>query len=116
MKTLLDQREHSAPAALAVEMFTYSVRKAIGAYAAALGGLDLLVFTGGIGEHAPAVRAETCAGLQWMGVAIDVTKNQRGDGVISTRGSRVEVRVVRADEERMIARHTRALCEPSRLK
>jgi acetate kinase len=115
MRALLEQRDRRPRAALAVEMFTYALRKTIGAYSAALGGLDLLVFTGGIGEHAPAVRAETCQGLGWMGVELDPARNQRGDAVISAEKSRVVVRIVLADEELMIARHTRALCENDRL-
>jgi acetate kinase len=109
MKALLARREHDPEAKLAVGMFTYAARKAIGAFAAALEGLDLLIFTGGIGEHAPAVRAETCAGLEWMGIKVDPVRNDRGDGVISSEESRVVVRVVTANEELMIARHTRAL-------
>jgi acetate kinase len=112
MKTLLEQRDHDPRARLAVEMFTYAVRKAIGAFAAALGGLDLLVFTGGIGEHAPAVRGEACAGLEWLGVELDATRNARGEGVISREQSRIGVRVVSANEELVIARHTRALMCP----
>jgi acetate kinase len=109
MKALLERREHNPEAKLAASMFTYAVRKAIGAFAAVLEGLDLLVFTGGIGEHAPAVRAETCAGLEWMGIMVDPVRNDRGDGVISSEESRVVVRVVAANEELVIARHTRAL-------
>jgi acetate kinase len=109
MKALLARREQDPEAKLAVGMFTYAVRKAIGALAAALEGLDLLIFTGGIGEHAPAVRAETCAGLEWMGIKVDPVRNDRGDGVISSEESRVVVRIVTANEELVMARHTRAL-------
>ena len=89
MQALLASRARRPRAALAVEMFCYQARKAIGALAAALGGLDTLVFTGGIGEHAAAVRERICAGLAHLG--------------------RFAVRVIAADEERVIARHVRRL-------
>ena len=109
MRTLLDARATSPPAALAVDMFCYRARKEIGALAAALGGLDTLVFTGGIGEGAAPVRSEICAGLEHLGVALDGARNGRGDACISSPGARVLVLVVHADEDLMIARHTRAL-------
>jgi acetate kinase len=100
-------------AALAIDVFGYQVRKMIGAYAAALEGLDLLVFTGGIGEHAAGVRETICAGLAWCGVSIDANRNARGDGVISLPGRATAVRVMSAKEEWMIARHVAALLEQS---
>jgi acetate kinase len=109
MKTLLDRRDGDAGARLAVDMFTYAVRKSIGAFAAALGGLDLLVFTGGIGERSAQVRWEACEGLEWMGVKLDAERNQRGVDVVSARESPVVVRVIPANEELVIARHTWAL-------
>ena len=78
VKTLLDARdEANADAAMAIEMFCYQIRKSVGALAAALGGLDLLVFTGGIGEHAAAIRAEVCDGLAHLGLS-DRSPTQRG--------------------------------------
>ena len=108
MKTLLDRRTVDPRAALAVEMFAYGVRKAIGAFAAVLGGIDLLVFTGGIGEHAPEVRAEACRGLDAFGITLDPERNARGDRLISPSANRCAVRVVSTDEDLVIARHARA--------
>jgi acetate kinase len=109
MKALLDTRPIDPRAAEAVELFCYVLRKHIGAFAAVLGGLDALVFTGGIGERAAAVREETCRGLEHLGIQIDRVRNARHDPVISAPGSSCTVRVVRTDEDLMIARHTRAL-------
>jgi acetate kinase len=107
MKTLLERRAVDPRAALAVAMFAYGVRKAIGSYVAILGGLDLLVFTGGIGEHASDVRAEVCAGLDAFGIALDPEANAHGHGLISRQPSRCQVRVVATDEDLVIARHAR---------
>jgi acetate kinase len=106
MKPLLDKRGTDAAAAMAVEMFCYQARKFVGAFAAALGGLDTLVFTGGIGERAAEVRAEICSGLEFLGIAIDERANRANAEVISA-GPRCVVRVVATDEDLMIARHTR---------
>jgi acetate kinase len=91
---------------LAIEMFTRSAKKAIAGFTAILGGLDLLVFTGGIGEHDPAVRAEICEGLQCFGVRLDEQANQRGLESISSVQSQVLVRILPSEEEIQIARHT----------
>jgi acetate kinase len=104
MQTLLRLRESDPRAADAVALFCYQAKKWIGAYAAALGGLDTLVFAGGIGEHAPQVRAEICQGLEYMGVRLDPVLNDRGAAVISPQGAAVTVRVMHTDEELMIAR------------
>ncbi len=109
MKTLLERRATDPRAAQAVEMFCYQVRKFIGAFAAALAGLDTLVFTGGIGERAAAVRSEICAGLGHLGVRLDERSNAGKAAVISGRKSACVVRVVETDEDLMIARHTRRL-------
>ena len=109
MKTLLEQRSANPAAAQAVEMFCRGVRKFIGAFAAALGGLDTLVFTGGIGEHAAPVRAEICQGLEFLGIEIDAERNQRHAPVISTIKSACTVRVIQTNEDLMIARHTARL-------
>ena len=92
----------------ALELFSYRIATQAGALASALGGLDGLVFTAGIGEHAAPVRAAACARLAWLGVRLDEAANAAGAGLISTRDSRVEVRVIATDEEAMIARHTRS--------
>jgi len=76
----------------------------IGSFAAVLGGLDTLVFAGGIGEHAPSVRARICAGLGFLGITLEEERNGTNQGVISAATSRVSIRVIRTDEERMIAK------------
>jgi len=90
-------------AAEAVALFCYQVKKWIGAFAAALGGLDTLVFAGGIGENAPTVRARICDGLGFLGIELSEERNAANEGVISAAASQVAVRVIRTDEERMIA-------------
>jgi len=102
MRDLLLREARDPRAAEAVELFCYQARKWIGAYAAALGGLDTIVFSGGIGENAPAVRARVCEGLGFLGVRIDRRRNQSSAPLISS--GRVAVRVIRTDEELMIAR------------
>jgi acetate kinase len=110
MRDLLTAQASSAAAADAVELFCYQVKKAIGAYAAALDGLDTLVFSGGIGEHAAEIRARSCAGLAFLGIALDEAANERGLRLISSATSRVRVRVIATDETRMIARLTQRVC------
>jgi acetate kinase len=106
MKTLLDRRDNEPNAAQAVQMFCYQVRKQIGALTAALEGLDLLVFTGGIGERAAAVRREICAGLKHLGISLDRERNEANAGTVSKSDSRCRVRVIPTNEDIMIARHT----------
>jgi acetate kinase len=91
-------------AAEAVALFCYQVKKWIGAFAAALGGLDTLVFAGGIGENAPTVRARICDGLGFLGIELEEKRNAASEGVISAAASRVAVRVIHTDEEWMIAK------------
>jgi acetate kinase len=116
MKTLLEKREGDPNAAQAVEMFCYQLRKHIGALTAVLGGLDTLVFTGGIGERAAPVRWEVCRGLAYLGIQLDEQRNATHADTISTVGSPCTVRVIPTNEDLMIARHTRALIFPSTLK
>ena len=104
MRDLLGREAEDVRAAEAVAFFCYQVKKWIGTFAAALGGLDTLVFAGGIGENAPAVRARICAGLEFLGIEIEEKRNAANEGVISPASSRVAVRVIRTDEERMIAK------------
>jgi acetate kinase len=104
MRDLLDRETQDVRAAEAVAMFCYQVKKWIGAFAAALGGLDTLVFAGGIGENAPIVRARICDGLGFVGIELDEKRNTANEGVISTAASRVALRVIRTDEELTIAR------------
>jgi acetate kinase len=106
MKDLLDSEATDAAAALAVEVFCYQARKFIGALATVLGGLDTLVFTAGIGEHAPSIRARICAGLEFLGVRLDAARNDANAAVISAGDSPVTVRVLPTNEELMIARQT----------
>jgi acetate kinase len=102
-------RASSDPAAAeAIALFVYRVAREIGSMAAALGGVDALVFTGGIGEHDAAGRAEISAACRWLGLELDAAANKAGEGRISTAGSQVAAWVVPTNEELMIARHTRA--------
>ncbi len=103
MRDLLDRETRDVRSAEAVELFCYQVKKWIGAFAAALGGLDTLVFAGGIGENAPTVRARICDGLAFLGIELEEKRNSASEGLISTAASRVAVRVIRTDEESMIA-------------
>jgi acetate kinase len=103
MRDLLDHETQDVRAAEAVALFCYQVKKWIGAFAAALGGLDTLVFAGGIGENAPTVRGRICDGLKFLGIELEEKQNAANEGAISAAASRVAVRVIRTDEERMIA-------------
>ncbi len=87
----------------AIDLFCYEIKKRIGAFAAVLGGLDGLVFTGGVGENSAPIRAQVCAGLEFLGLRIDAARNAAGASVISPAGAPAAVRVIRTDEERMIA-------------
>jgi acetate kinase len=104
MRDLLSREARDERAAVAVELFCYQARKWIGAYAAALGGLDTLVFAGGIGENSPAVRERICEGLGFLGVRLDAGRNRANAPLISRRAGAAAVRVIRTDEELMIAR------------
>jgi acetate kinase len=103
MRDLLDRETQDLRAAEAVALFCYQVKKWIGAFAAALGGIDTLVFAGGIGEKAPVVRARICDGLGFLGIELEEKQNVANAGVISANASRVAVRVIHTDEEWMIA-------------
>jgi len=105
MQELLDKEATDSRAAEAIGLFCYRARKYLGAYAAALGGLDILVFTGGIGEHASAIRERICSGLGFLGISLDPARNRTHAPVISADDSRVKVRVVNTNEELIIARH-----------
>jgi acetate kinase len=107
MRALLESPDPRA--AQAIELFAYRVSREIGSLAAALGGLDALVFTGGVGENAVRVRARICELCSWLGVTIDPNANVRGDAVVSAASSRISVCVIPTDEEREIARETRAM-------
>jgi acetate kinase len=96
----------------AIDLFTYRIATEAGALVSALGGLDGLVFTAGVGEHAPVIRSEVCGRLAWLGLKLDAAANAAGRGCISTPASKVEVHVMATDEESMIARHTQAALRP----
>jgi acetate kinase len=110
MRTLLASREPRAR--LAVDLYVYRIRRELGSLAAALGGLDALVFTAGIGENSAAIRERVCRDAAWLGVDLDVEANRKGGPRISSVGSRVSAWVIPTNEELMIARHTRALLRP----
>jgi acetate kinase len=107
MRTLLGSADPRAK--LAIDLYTYRIRRELGSLAAALGGLDAIVFTAGIGEHAPAIREAVCRDAAWLGVELDAAANAAGGPRISTAGSRVSAWVLPTNEELMIARHTRSL-------
>ena len=93
-------------ARFALDYFVYRAGREIGSLAAAMGGIDALVFTAGIGENSPDIRARICARAEWLGVRLDDTANRAGRPRISTRDARVSAWVIPTDEERMIAEHT----------
>ena len=107
MRTLLASDEPRAK--FAVDLFVYRIGRELGSLAGALGGLDAIVFTGGIGEHAVAIRERVCHAAAWLGVELDSTANAAGDSRISTAASRITAWVIPTNEELMIARHTRTL-------
>lgn len=104
MRELLARESTDASCRLAAAVYCYEIKKRIGAYAAALGGLDALVFSGGIGEHAPAVRARICDGLDFLGFRVDLQKNQANAPIISVPDARITIHVIPTDEEVVIAR------------
>ena len=104
MRDLLKHEMQDVRAAEAVALFCYQVKKWIGSFAAALGGIETLVFSGGIGENAPAVRARICDGLGFFGIELDEKHNAANEGVISAASSRVVIRVIRTNEEQIIAK------------
>ena len=112
VRALIERSARDDSARLALDMFAYAIKKAIGAYIAALGGIDLLVFTGGIGEHSAAVRAAACDGLSRLGISLDAERNIRNEAAIGSDASPAAVYVIATDEDRMIARHTRATLRP----
>ena len=114
MRDLLAQEDTDVRAAEAVALFCYQAKKWIGSFAAALGGLDTLVFAGGIGESAPLIRERICAGLGFLGVELSPHRNAENAALISTDGARVTVRVMRTDEEFMIAKSVTRLLQLER--
>ena len=104
LRDLLARESDDVRAAEAVALFCYQAKKWVGSFAAALGGLDTLVFAGGIGENAPLVRERICDGLGFLGIELNEGRNAKNSSLISTDDGRVAVRVIRTDEEVMIAR------------
>ena len=111
LRDLLQKEDTDIRAAEAVAMFCYQVRKTIGAFAAALGGIDTLVFTGGIGENSAEIRSRICEGLDFLGIQFDEMRNVAGEPVISADVSRVTVRLIPADEDVVIAKAVFALLD-----
>lgn len=116
MRELLARENGDRRAADAIAVFCYSIRKAIGGLAAALGGLDTLVFSGGIGERSPIVRERVCERLGFLGVALDIEANARSAAVISRSGARAVVRVIATDEESEIAREVVAVLDQDEVR
>lgn len=114
MRDLLEREPDDERAAEAVALFCYTAKKFLGALVAALGGLDVLVFTGGVGEHAAPVRERICEDLGFLGVKLDPERNAGHGPLISTDGAPVSVRVIPTDEDSMVARHTKTLIEKER--
>src|SRR5919112_1215520 len=111
MRDLLDREPEDGRAAEAVALFCYQAKKFLGALAAALGGLDALVFTGGIGEQAAPVRGRVCERLEFLGIRLDADRNAAHAPVISSDAAAVRILIVPTDEDLMVARHTRRLIE-----
>ena len=109
MRDLLGRAASDPRAADAIELYCYVARKHFGMLTAALGGVDTIVFTGGVGEHAALIREKICGDLGHLGVQLDRKRNAANDAVISAEKSRVVVRVIATDEDLVIARHVAAL-------
>jgi acetate kinase len=109
VRDLLEREREDARAAEAIALFCYQAKKWLGGFAAALGGIDTLVFAGGIGENSPVVRARICDGLGFLGIVLDPERNANNAGVVSADASTVRVRVIHTDEEAVIASATRSV-------
>lgn len=114
MQDLLVQETNDVRAAEAVALFCYQAKKWVGAFAAALGGLDTLVFAGGIGENSPVVRSRICEGLEFLGIELEEIRNKANEPVISTDNGRVVVRVINTDEEWMMAKTVRQIIKQNK--
>ena len=107
MRELMKIEDTDNRAKEAIELFCYQTKKWIGSFVAALGGVDVLVFSGGIGEHSPEVRSKICDNLEFLGIELDEVKNMNNEPIISTEISKVKVRVIKTNEELMIAKMVR---------
>jgi len=112
MRDLLAKESTDVRAAEAVALFCYQAKKWIGSFAAVLGGIDALVFAGGIGENCASIRSRICDGLEFLGIEVNASRNESHEAVISTASGQVEVRVIRTDEELMIARLVLRMVNP----
>ncbi len=108
MRTLLEKVREDTRAEEAISLFCYRAKKYVGAYAAVLGGVDVLVFAGGIGEHTPVVRKRICSGLEFLGIRLDDGRNDVNESLISSTESQVKVRIIKTNEDLMIVRHVRS--------
>jgi acetate kinase len=106
MKDLLGREKEDSHAADAVSLFCYQAKKSLSGLVAALGGLDILIFTGGIGENAPPIRRRICEGMEFLGLSLDQGLNDVNASIVSRKDSSVQIRVMKTNEELMIARHT----------
>jgi len=113
MRRLHEAASSNARAHLAIQMFCYSVRKQVAAMIAALDGVDLVVFTGGIGENDGEARAAICSGLSWIGVSLDEARNRSATNPVNDPASRCSVQVLASQEDEQIARHSWALLAQS---
>lgn len=113
MKTLLDEQQNDPRAKLAIDLFCYQIKKAIGAYAASLGGVDSIIFSGGIGERSAEIRLRICDGLQFLGVHIDEDRNSQSERLISSEASSVGVHVIPTREDWTVASQTVGLIKTS---
>jgi acetate kinase len=109
MRRLHEAAASNRDARLAIDMFCHSVRKQMAAMGAVLGGLDMLVFTGGIGENDAQVRAQICAGLSWLGISLDESRNRAATNPLSDGAARCQVLVLASQEDEQIAHHAWAL-------
>jgi len=107
MKTLVESSDPKAK--LAIDLYCYRIGRELGSLAAALGGVQAIVFTGGVGENAAAIRARVCEDAAWLGLQLDEDANRRGGPLVSTAASRVAAWIVPTNEELTIARHTQRL-------
>ena len=114
MKFLLDNETKSSEVAEAIYLFCYQAKKFIGALCAALGGIDTLIFTGGIGENSPVIRKRICDDMTFLNIHLDPIKNESSKSIISSDGVPTTIRVMRTNEELMIARHTNNVVNKNR--
>jgi acetate kinase len=114
MRDLFAKKADKLHAAEAIALFCYQARKSLGALTAVLGGLDTLIFTAGIGEHMPAIRSRICEGMEFLDIRLDSLRNKHHAPIISRDDSPITVRVMKTDEELMIARHTHRLIRSKR--